>query len=144
MHEDVPTKAIAACFGLAGFVVAIICGMVVGNPIEETLSRAIPAMFVCVIVGYGIGTFTTRAISHNIQAAARAAAAAAAEAADTQRASLSRKPTPPPTPSRAGSPDRVPLTPQTPQSQHPLGRLHPRHERPRRDECVAVFTVLTV
>jgi len=82
MHEDVPTKAIAACFGLAGFVVAIICGMVVNNPIDAILTRAVPAMFVCVIVGYGIGTFTTRAISHNIQLAAKATAAAAAEAAD--------------------------------------------------------------
>lgn len=83
MHEDVPTKAIAACFGLAGFVVAIVCGIIVGNPTEETLARAITAMFVCVIVGYGIGTFTTRAISQNIQAAANAAAAAATEAAET-------------------------------------------------------------
>lgn len=83
MHEDVPTKAIAACFGLAGFVVAIICGIVVGNSTEDTLGRAIPAMFICVVVGYAIGVFTTRAISANIQAAANAAAAAATEAAET-------------------------------------------------------------
>lgn len=83
MHEDVPTKAIAACFGLAGFVVAIISGMVVGNPVDDTLSRAIAAMFICVVVGYVIGVFTTRAISSNIQAAAQSATEAATEAAET-------------------------------------------------------------
>jgi hypothetical protein len=82
VHEDVPTKAIAACFGLAGFIVAIICGLFAANPIEVTLSRAIPAMFVCCVIGYVIGIFTTRAISQNIQVAAEAAAAAATEAAE--------------------------------------------------------------
>lgn len=82
MHEDVPTKAIAACFGLAGFIVAIICGLFAANPIEVTLSRAIPAMFICCVIGYVIGVFTTRAISQNIQVAAEAAAAAATEAAE--------------------------------------------------------------
>ncbi|MBY0307568.1 MAG: hypothetical protein K2Q09_02395 [Phycisphaerales bacterium] len=82
MHEDVPTKAIAACFGLAGFVVAVVCGLVVENPVDVTLGRAIPALFVCYAVGYAVGVLTTRAISQNIQAAAQAAAAAATEAAE--------------------------------------------------------------
>lgn len=82
MHEDVPTKAIAACFGLAAFIIAILTGMIVGNPPEETLARAVPAMFVCTIVGFAIGSLTTKAISDNIQAAAQAAAAAATQAAE--------------------------------------------------------------
>jgi len=82
VHEDVPTKAIAACFGLAAFVIVIIVGIMVGNPAEETLARAVPAMIACTIVGYIIGTVTTGAISNNIQAAARDAAAAAAQAAE--------------------------------------------------------------
>ena len=82
MTEDVPTKAIAACFGLAAFVIAILAGILVGNPPEETLARAVPAMFILTAVGYGIGALTTRAISDNIQAAAQAAAAAATQAAE--------------------------------------------------------------
>ncbi|MFT3686082.1 MAG: hypothetical protein QM783_14375 [Phycisphaerales bacterium] len=83
MHEDVPSKAIAACFGLSGFVISVIAGIFCENPVDTTLSRAIPALFICYAVGYVIGVFTTRAISENIQAAARDAAAAAAEAAET-------------------------------------------------------------
>ncbi|MDP1662220.1 MAG: hypothetical protein Q8L55_09925 [Phycisphaerales bacterium] len=82
MHEDVPTKAIAACFGLAAFVIVIIVGLMVGNPAEETLTRAVPAMIACTIVGYIIGSVTTGAISGNIQAAARDASAAATQAAE--------------------------------------------------------------
>jgi hypothetical protein len=83
VHEDVPTKAIAACFGLAGFVITVFGGIFSGNPADTTLSRAIPALFICYGVGYVIGVLTTRAISENIQAAARDAAAAAAEAAES-------------------------------------------------------------
>jgi len=82
--EDVPTKAIASCFGLAAFVIAIIAGVMVGNAAEDIILKAVPAMFVCTVVGYGIGSFTTRAISDNIQAAAQAAAAAATQAAEEQ------------------------------------------------------------
>ncbi|HYD01527.1 MAG TPA: hypothetical protein VEB22_09900, partial [Phycisphaerales bacterium] len=84
MTEDVPTKAIASCFGLAAFVIAIAAGVLVGNPAEDIILKAVPAMFICTAVGYGIGAFTTRAISDNIQAAAQAAAAAATQAAEEQ------------------------------------------------------------
>jgi hypothetical protein len=82
VQEEVPTKAIAACFGLAAFIIVIVVGVIVGNPAEETIARAVPAMFLCTIVGYGIGTLTTKAISDNIQAAAQAAALAATQAAE--------------------------------------------------------------
>ena len=106
MQEEVPTKAIAACFGLAAFVIVIIVGMIVGNPADETLARAVPAMLVCSVVGYGIGSLTTRAIGDNIQAAANAASAAATQAAEeaARIAQLEAE-----VPLRAGSANSAPL-----------------------------------
>jgi hypothetical protein len=50
-----PAKYIAAVFGLTGFVVASVAGLIVGNPSEVILMRAILAMFACFVCGLPMG-----------------------------------------------------------------------------------------
>jgi hypothetical protein len=48
-------KVTAACLALSGFVVAIIAGVAVENPLDVTLTRALGAMGCCFIVGSIVG-----------------------------------------------------------------------------------------
>lgn len=50
-----PAKHIAAILGLTGFLVASVAGLLVGNPAEVVLLRAILAMFACFVCGLPLG-----------------------------------------------------------------------------------------
>lgn len=61
-----PFKHIAAIFGLTGFVVAVVAGLVVGNPAETVLSRAIVSMFACYLCGIPLGMASVWAVQQYI------------------------------------------------------------------------------
>jgi uncharacterized integral membrane protein len=61
------SKYIAAIFGLTGFVVAAVAGLVAGNPSETVLSRAIIAMFACYLCGLPLGAAAVWAIEQYIK-----------------------------------------------------------------------------
>jgi hypothetical protein len=50
--------------GLTAFVVAVICGMAVDNPMDVTLSRALTSL----LAGFFIGLFLGAAMSHVVEA----------------------------------------------------------------------------
>lgn len=72
-----PTRVIAACLALAGFVIAIISGLAAGNPAEDILLRALLALVGCNLVGWCIGTAGERSIRERIASLVRAAQAPA-------------------------------------------------------------------
>lgn len=76
MLEDVSVKAIGACFGLSAFVIAILVGMLVNNPLDAIILRAIAALFGGYIVGLIVGSLATKTINQSIIKAAEAAKAA--------------------------------------------------------------------
>ncbi len=49
------TRVISTAFGLAGFAVAVLAGLVAGNEPSTVLVRAILALFVCNLLGMAIG-----------------------------------------------------------------------------------------
>jgi undecaprenyl pyrophosphate phosphatase UppP len=51
---SLPSKAIAACIGLLGCSVSIICGMLSGGPADEILLRSMLAMGACIVLGRAI------------------------------------------------------------------------------------------
>lgn len=61
------SKYIAAIFGLTGFVVASVAGLVAGNPSETVLMRAIIAMFACYLCGIPLGAAASWAIEQYIK-----------------------------------------------------------------------------
>ena len=44
-----------ASFGLLAFTIAALAGLIVGNPVEVTLSRSIFALFIFCLVGFLLG-----------------------------------------------------------------------------------------
>lgn len=63
-----PANTIAGMFGLAGFTVAVIAGLAVGNPTTSVLWRSILAMIVCYPVGLAIGLVAQKVIQDHIRA----------------------------------------------------------------------------
>lgn len=61
-----PAKHIAAILGLTGFIVASVSGLIVGNPSEVVLMRAIIAMFVCFVCGLPLGAAAGWAVEQYI------------------------------------------------------------------------------
>jgi hypothetical protein len=55
MHDEIATKAFAACLGLGGFVVALVAGLSVDNPTDTILLRAVLALPICAALGYLLG-----------------------------------------------------------------------------------------
>lgn len=61
-----PFRHIAAVFGLTGFVVAAVAGLVVGNPAETVLMRAIVSMFACYLCGIPLAMASVWAVEQYI------------------------------------------------------------------------------
>jgi len=63
---SIPARVIASCFGLLGFIAAIIVGIAAGNPFVTILWRAILVMLACWIVGRVIGSIMQSTIEDHI------------------------------------------------------------------------------
>ncbi len=72
MQQGSAARVIAACLGLAGFVVAIASGLAADNPASEILLSAIIALFICQLLGLLIGTTAEAVVRERIALAARA------------------------------------------------------------------------
>jgi len=86
MHDEIATKASAACLGLGGFIVALIAGLAVDNSAETVLIRALLAMPLCAAIGYFAGHIGTSTINRSIMASAESAKQDATAAAQRARA----------------------------------------------------------
>lgn len=62
------TKVIASVFALSAFAVAIVAGMAAGVPASTVIVRAIVAMVICQILGWGIGFIMARVIREQVEA----------------------------------------------------------------------------
>ena len=60
--------AIAGCFALAAFSIAVIAGVASGNPAASILTRALFAMFICYFIGLSAGWVCRRSILQELQA----------------------------------------------------------------------------
>lgn len=90
MSPGVPTKVIAANVGLTAFAVALVAGLAADNPLDQIVTRALVAMIVCHVVGYGVGSLMERALRDSLESykiAAIAAQKAANQAAKAARQS---------------------------------------------------------
>jgi hypothetical protein len=56
------SRAVAGCFALAAFAVAVVAGLAGGNPTASILLRALIAMAVCYPVGLIIGVMCQRVV----------------------------------------------------------------------------------
>ncbi len=70
----VTTKAIAGCFALAAFAVAVLAGLAGGNTPTLILFRALIAMVACYPLGLLIGLVCQRVIEEHVKAHADAVA----------------------------------------------------------------------
>lgn len=73
-------KLVAACSGLCGFVIAIIAGLAVENPLDVILTRALTALVACNVLGMAVGAAAEYAFESRLtelQDAERAKAAMA-------------------------------------------------------------------
>ena len=68
-----PSSAIAGCFSLSAFAVAVVAGLFAHNPASSILIRALIAMIVCYPVGLTIGLICQRLILDHIKAHQEAA-----------------------------------------------------------------------
>jgi tetrahydromethanopterin S-methyltransferase subunit C len=87
VEPGVPTKLIATLFALAGFAVAALAGLSVGNQGVTVLPQAGVCMIACYVVGYMIGSIgesTVRAHVDDVYSK-KISAAAASKAAETDR-----------------------------------------------------------
>lgn len=70
--EDYPLKVhikvIAAVIALGGFVVALLAGMLVGNPPHITLFKALVALVICQFLGICVGYIGTHIIADHLEA----------------------------------------------------------------------------
>ncbi len=63
-----PSSAIAGCFSLSAFAVAVVAGMFAQNPASSILIRALIAMIVCYPLGLIIGLICQRLMNDHIDA----------------------------------------------------------------------------
>ena len=68
-----PSSAIAGCFALSAFAVAVVAGLAAQNPASSILVRALIAMIVCYPVGLIIGLICQRLMFDHIAAHQKAA-----------------------------------------------------------------------
>lgn len=68
-----PSSAIAGCFALSAFAVAVVAGLAAQNPASSILVRALIAMIVCYPVGLIIGLICQRLMFDHIEAHQKAA-----------------------------------------------------------------------
>ena len=66
MTTGTPSRLIAGCCGMAAFAVAIVVGLSVENPADTILARAMASMFVCYLVGMGVGLLAERAVEESL------------------------------------------------------------------------------
>jgi hypothetical protein len=59
------SRVVTAVFALAGFAVAIACGLAAGNDGTTVLLRALGAMFICQFVGMAAGAIVERVTSQH-------------------------------------------------------------------------------
>ena len=62
------SRAVAGCFALAAFAVAVVAGLAGGNTPSSILVRAIMAMVVCYPVGLVIGLVCQQVIEEHVKA----------------------------------------------------------------------------
>jgi len=80
------TKTVGVVSGLAAFAVALLTGLAVDNPSEVILSRALGALFVCYLVGLGVGAALDRLAREALEAHRRANPAPEQSAGDSSSA----------------------------------------------------------
>ncbi len=68
-----PSSAIAGCFSLSAFAVAVVAGLSAQNPVSSILVRALIAMILCYPVGLIIGLICQRLMNDHIDAHQKAA-----------------------------------------------------------------------
>jgi hypothetical protein len=61
-----PSKAIAGCFAMAAFAVAILAGLAGGNTAISILFRAVIAIIICYPVGLVIGLICQQVIADHV------------------------------------------------------------------------------
>ncbi|RMD66607.1 MAG: hypothetical protein D6824_00530 [Planctomycetota bacterium] len=61
------TKTVGVVSGLAAFAVALITGLAVDNPSDVILSRALGSLFVCYLIGIGVGAALDRLAHEALQ-----------------------------------------------------------------------------
>lgn len=64
--STIPSRVIASCFSIVGFVAALFIGFAAGLSTSTILSRAIVVMMVCWPVGRLLGHFAQRAVEENV------------------------------------------------------------------------------
>ena len=68
MFREIPISAIAACFGMAAFTVAILSGLGAGQPADAILWRAILSILVCYPLGLIIACVGRAAVNDHMRA----------------------------------------------------------------------------
>ncbi len=68
MSGKVPIKSIAGIFGIAGFSIALIAGLAVGNDAKQVLITAIICLIVCNVVGVLAGAVLDRVVREHLVA----------------------------------------------------------------------------
>lgn len=67
MTPGVPTKVVGACCALAAFVISIIAGLAVDNPLDQILTRAIVSLLIGYVVGAVVGAIGEKTIAEAIK-----------------------------------------------------------------------------
>jgi tetrahydromethanopterin S-methyltransferase subunit C len=66
MHRPVPVAALAGCFGLSGFAVAIVSGLASGRDAAYVLEDALLALLICWVVGSVVGRIAQTIVSEHL------------------------------------------------------------------------------
>ena len=66
MFRQLPVSAIAACFGMAAFSVAIVSGLGAGQSADSILWNALLASFICYPLGITVGIVARHAVSEHV------------------------------------------------------------------------------
>lgn len=67
MTQPFPVRAVAGCFALAAFAIAIIAGLAAGRSTDAILGSALVAMVIGQIVGYAGGLVISHALLENFR-----------------------------------------------------------------------------
>lgn len=65
--KGTPSQVIGGCFALCAFAMAIVAGLAAGNESSAILLRAIIAMFVCYLIGLGIGMICQQVVGQQVK-----------------------------------------------------------------------------
>jgi cytosine/uracil/thiamine/allantoin permease len=85
MYDEIATKCIASCMGLAGFIIAMIVGVFAHVPMETAILRGVLAMLICWPVGYLVGYVSSDLVNKALIKRAEATKATTREAAKKAR-----------------------------------------------------------